>query len=69
MEKLPSCCGYRKVRAGMAWSDVRKYVRMKSKFKTLRPEEKEELARLKEQAKREREAFHAHMDDESLVHK
>ena len=68
MEKLPSCCGFRKVKAGMAWGEYRSFVRRLSRFREISEAEKAELARLKEASTREREAFREHCADESLVH-
>ena len=70
MEKLASCCGFRKVKAGMAWSDYRSYVRRLAKLRGVQPNEAQraKLLELKEQAARERQAFQDHCADESLVH-
>lgn len=67
--KLASCCGFRKVKAGMAWSEYRALVRRLSRFRSISDEEKAELARLKEIAANERQAFHDHCADESLEHR
>jgi hypothetical protein len=69
MEKLASCCGFRKIKAGMAWSEYRAQVRKLSRFRTISETEKVELTRLKEIAANERQAFHDHCADESLEHK
>lgn len=68
MEKLASCCGFRKVKAGMAWSEYRDYVRRLSRKSELTTEQRERMGKLKEIAANERQAFHEHCADESLVH-
>ena len=69
MEKLPSCCGFRKVKAGMAWSEYRALVRQLSRRSTLTTDQRTRMDRLKEIAANERQSFHDHCADESLVHK
>lgn len=68
MEKLASCCGFRKVKAGMAWSEYRSFVRQMSRRSELTTAQRERMDKLKEIATNEREAFHEHCADESLVH-
>jgi hypothetical protein len=70
MEKLASCCGFRKVKAGQAWSEYRDYVRrLARKQDTLSESQRDRMAKLKGIATSERQAFHDHCADESLEHK
>lgn len=63
-----ACCNFRRIKAGQAWGDYRKKVRQFSRHQRLTAEQAAELAKLKEQATKERESFHEHLADETLEH-
>lgn len=71
MAKLPTCCSFRKIKAGQAWGDYVNYVRRLSKRIGVQPTEAEKarIAELKQVATKERQAFRDHMADETLEHK
>jgi hypothetical protein len=66
---LPSCCSFRKIKAGQAWGEYKDYVRRLSKHQTLTSEQQKRMTSLKEIARTEREAFREHCADESLEHR
>ena len=69
MEKLASCCGFRKVKAGMAYREYRDYVRPLSRRSELTTAQRARMDQLKEIASNERQAFQEHCADESLEHR
>jgi hypothetical protein len=73
MSKLPSCCAFRKLKAGQCWGEYTSYVRrLSTKLgRGVKPNEEQivEMKRLKDMAARQREAYRDHMADESLEHK